>query len=99
MAPGVATKVIAASCALAAFAVALIAGLAADNPAYDILLRALFAMILGQIVGWIVGVIGERTINEAVVTYRQANPVPTDGAMPTRASASASDADQDILEV
>ena len=66
MAPGVATKVIAASFGLTAFAVGIVAGLLAGNPAETILVRSLIAMVVAQIVGFIVGAIGERTINEAL---------------------------------
>jgi hypothetical protein len=66
LAPGVATKVIAASFGLTAFAVGIVAGMLAENAAETILLRALIAMVVGNAVGFIAGVIGERTINEAL---------------------------------
>ena len=76
MAPGVATKIIAASCALTAFAVGILSGLFAGNPADTILLRALLALIVGNLVGMFVGAIGERTIAEAVTTYQKNHPIP-----------------------
>ena len=66
MAPGVATKVIAASFGLTAFAVGIVAGLLAGNAAETILVRALIAMVLANAVGFLAGAIGERTINEAL---------------------------------
>ena len=66
MAPGVATKVTAASFGLTAFAVGIVAGMLADNPADTILIRALIAMLIANGVGFIIGAIGERTINEAL---------------------------------
>ncbi|HVU63717.1 MAG TPA: hypothetical protein VHC70_07060 [Phycisphaerales bacterium] len=66
MAPGVATKVIAACFGLTAFAVAIVAGLFANNSAETTLIRALIAMVIAQAVGFVVGAIGERTINEAL---------------------------------
>ena len=76
MSPGVATKVIAGCCALTAFAVGVVAGLIADNPVETILLRALGAMIVGQIVGTIVGAVGERTLAEAMERYKKEHPIP-----------------------
>jgi len=73
--PGVATKVIGGCCALTAFAASVTAGLFADNPAETILLRALGAMVIGQVVGTIVGAIGERTVAEALKKYKETHPV------------------------
>ena len=94
MAPGVATKVIAASCGLTAFTVGILAGLFADNPAETILLRALVALVAGQVVGLIVGAIGERTVGEAIKAYEKARPVPG-----TKAGATAGRANETILTV
>jgi hypothetical protein len=66
LAPGVATKVIAATFGLTAFAVGIVAGLLAGNPPETILMRALLALVGGQIFGLIVGSIGERTVAEAL---------------------------------
>ncbi len=68
MSPGVPTRVIAASCGLAGFAVAIVAGLAADNPAEDILVHALIALFACNVVGWIAGIIAEKTIREGAAT-------------------------------
>ncbi len=76
MAPGVASRVIAASCGLSGFAVALIAGLAADNPAEVILGRALVCMLAVQLLGIVIGAVCERTVREAVEKYRGSRPVP-----------------------
>lgn len=76
MQPGVATKIIAAVIGLIAFVVAIIAGLAADNPADTILLRAIVALIVMQAVGFAMGSIGERTMVEAASNYQRNNPVP-----------------------
>lgn len=69
MTPGVAAKVIGASSGLTAFAVAMVAGLAADNTAEAVLSRALIAMIVCNIVGWIAGLICERTVRAALDAY------------------------------
>ncbi len=61
---GVPGRVIAAIFALAAFAVAIVAGLAVGNPPGRILASALVSMVLCQVVGWAVGAIGERVVRE-----------------------------------
>lgn len=76
MAPGVATKVIAASCGLTAFAVAILSGLMVGNEAQTVLIRALVALVVGQVVGMVVGAIGERTVGEAMRAYQKAHPIP-----------------------
>jgi membrane protein DedA with SNARE-associated domain len=76
VAPGVATKVIAASCALTAFAVGVLSGLFAGNPAETILLRAIIALVVGNLLGFIIGTIGERTVAEAVTKYQNDHPIP-----------------------
>lgn len=65
------TRVIAASLGLAAFSVALIAGLAADNPAETILMRAMVSMVVCHVLGWCVGLTAERAVTEAVSAYEQ----------------------------
>jgi len=73
--PSVPTKVIAASAGLSGFAVGLIAGLASDNPAEVILARALVALIGCQIVGWVVGIVGERVIRSALAQHESATAI------------------------
>lgn len=48
--------------ALAAFAVAVVAGLAADNPAGTVLGRALAAMLAANLAGWPLGLVLERIL-------------------------------------
>ena len=86
---GVPTKVIAAIGGLAAFAIALVAGLAADNPADVVLFRALVALLVCNVVGWFIGLIGERTIREALDQHARSNPIPAE-ASPELAPASKS---------
>lgn len=71
MSPGVATKVIGASCALTAFALAIASGLFAGNPTDTILTRAIAALVVGSLVGMVVGTIGERTVAEAIEKYQR----------------------------
>jgi hypothetical protein len=93
LAPGVATKVIAATFGLTAFAVGIVAGMLAGNPAETILIRALVAMVVVQAVGFVVGSIGERTIAEALETSENKaknlqSPSPATPTSPNRAELS-----------
>lgn len=63
---GTITRVTAACLALAAFSIALIAGLAAGNPTSDILLRALVALACCFILGLAIGLIAERMIGDHI---------------------------------
>lgn len=89
MAPGVATKVIAASCGLTAFAVAVVSGLLVGNEAQTVLIRALVALVVGQIVGMVVGAVGERTVAESIRGYQKTRPIP-DGRAPGSAGGAGS---------
>lgn len=84
----VSSKVLAGCLALAAFAVAILAGLASGNPAAQILLRAVVAMIACYPVGFIVGLLCERAIadhvNEAAKAMSQPEAQPS--APPTQSS-------------
>ena len=74
---GIANKVIAASLALSAFAVAVVAGLAAGNPARTVLFNAVVSMIACQILGLFIGSLAERAIADHMTTYKAANPIPS----------------------
>lgn len=76
MQSGVPSKVIAASFALAAFAIAVIAGINAGNNATRVLTAALVSMAGCHIVGLGIGAVGERTVNEHLATYRSGRPLP-----------------------
>ena len=76
MQPGVPTKVIAAIFALAGFAVAVIAGLAAGNASSRVLVCALTGMLVCHMLGLGVGAIGERIVSDHLGTYRAGRPVP-----------------------
>lgn len=74
------SKLIATSFALIAFAIALIAGIAADNPASTALVRALLAMAICYVVGWLLGMVATKATGEHIEAYRQAHPIDeTDG--------------------
>jgi hypothetical protein len=63
------TKVIASALGLSAFSTAVTAGIASGNLALDVLFRALVAMFVCYLVGLLLGMIGERTVDEHVRQY------------------------------
>jgi hypothetical protein len=73
---GISAKVIAACFTLAAFAVAVVAGLASDNPATHVLVRAVVAMCVCYPVGYVAGMVCERVISAHIESHKQANPAP-----------------------
>lgn len=66
MPSGSPTRIIAASCGLAGFALAIVFGLLADNPSEDVLFRGLVAMCSCNLLGWVIGAIAERTVRDSV---------------------------------
>lgn len=86
MTHGVPAKVIASIMGLGAFTVAIIAGLAVDNPADQILTRALLSMLACHVVGFVVGLLAERTVADSISVYVKAHPgdeqLPDAGARP-----------------
>lgn len=79
---GSAGRLVATVMALAAFAVAVIAGLSAGNPATLVLGRALACMIVCQAVGTAVGSIGERVVREHLESRNVPAPAVHAGARP-----------------
>lgn len=73
---GVPSNVLAGCFSLAAFAVALVAGLAAGNSTGSILARGVIAMILCYPLGLLVGVVCHRVVEEQAAAHQEANPVP-----------------------
>ena len=63
---GLGSSTVAASFALAAFAVAITAGIGAGNDSAQILIRALVAMFLAYPVGLFIGMICSRIVREHV---------------------------------
>lgn len=74
---GTLTKVIAACCGLAAFAIAIVAGLSSGNPGEVILLRALISMVACQFVGVGLGMVIERVIADSIALHKQSSPDPS----------------------
>lgn len=62
-------RAIAGCLALAAFAIAIISGLAAGRSTDSILSSALVAMLVGQVVGYIAGLVISRTLLESLQSF------------------------------
>jgi len=89
LAVGTPARLIASCFGLSGFAVAVVAGLAAENPGGHILTVALVSMILCHIVGLGAGMIGERVVEDYVNQYRAARPVDGSGGTPPVATTDA----------
>lgn len=75
---------------MAAFAVAVVAGLAGGNETSSILMRSLMAMVLCYPLGLIVGLICERVVDEQARAHQARHPMPgmpVDGAGPAMPAA------------
>lgn len=68
-------KVVAGSLGLAAFAIALLAGLGSGADADLVLGRAVISMFVCFLIGYVIGLVGERAMNEAAQRYRDENPI------------------------
>jgi hypothetical protein len=95
---GAVGKVIAGCFALASFAVALFAGIVSDNPAMDVLIRALVAMLVCYPIGLLVGMVCEHIVQAHVAAHRAANP-PPESSEQLRAAASTGASDEDVIVV
>ena len=84
-------KVIAGCFALSAFAVAILAGLASENPTAQILQRAVISMFICYPVGLIVGMVCERVITTHIGNHQRSNPVPDQAIDATPASKQTTD--------
>ncbi|MHC4415045.1 MAG: hypothetical protein ACYS0G_07165 [Planctomycetota bacterium] len=100
---GAASNVIAGCFALAAFAVAVLAGLAGGNPATSILGRALLAMIVCYPVGLMIGMVCQRVLEEHFKVNSSASAVPDQEAgaeaSATEQSAESAEEAEDVLVV
>ena len=74
-------KVIAACSGLSGFAVAMLAGLSADNPADVILSRAVASLFVCYLVGGAIGFVMEQAVAEGVRDYKVEKPLPMDEAV------------------
>jgi hypothetical protein len=98
---GAASRAIAGCFALAAFAVAVVAGLAGGNTTASILVRALIAMAVCYPVGLIVGLLCQRVVEEHAGTHPIAGTVPETGAggPPAEQSAENAKEPEDVVVV
>jgi hypothetical protein len=98
---GAASRAVAGCFALAAFAVAVVAGLAGGNTPSGILVRALIAMIVCYPVGLVIGLVCQRVIEEHVKAPTAANAVgePGAGASPAEQSAENAEEAEDVMVV
>ncbi len=85
---GVLSNVLAGCFAMAAFAVAILAGLAGGNIPTSILLRALIAMIVCYPVGLMIGLAVQRVVSDQLEAQQKAY---DDGNEPETAEASATE--------
>lgn len=67
-------RTIAACLGLTAFAVAITAGLLAQNPAGMVLFRGVVALLVGQFVGMLLGQVGTRVVEDQLRAYVSSNP-------------------------
>jgi hypothetical protein len=70
------SRVIAVCFGLVAFAIALVMGLAVGNEPVVILQRAILAMLGCMLVGWVVGVVAQRAVQDRIDAYKKENPLP-----------------------
>ncbi len=73
-------KVIAACAALGGFSVAMLAGLAADNPADVILGRAVAALFVCYAVGALIGFVMDQAVSEGLREYKEEHSLPIENA-------------------
>lgn len=74
MTHGMPTRLTAACLGMSAFALAVLAGLAADNPVDVILMRAIIASLVCHMLGWAIGAVAERAVNDRVEQYVREHP-------------------------
>ena len=72
---------IAGTFAMAAFAVAILAGLASGNAATSVLLRAVGAMLVCYPIGLAAGGVAQRLVQEHVERFRSEHPAMDEGAL------------------
>lgn len=87
------SRVIAACFALVGFAAAVIVGAVAGNPMATVLWRGLLVMGACWLIGWLVGLVATRVVQEHIDAYKQKHPIPDDTAPADQADADATDVD------
>ena len=92
-------RVVGAVAALSGFVVALIAGMAAGNPADTVILRALIAMFACALVGRAVGAAGFAAIRAHVEAYCETNPIPEPAPGPGEILVGEAEPEGGVIEV
>lgn len=64
------------------FAGAIVVGMAAGNAEFTILYRAIGALFACYVIGWLVGSVGQRVIEENVAAYKRDHPIEDDPMKP-----------------
>ena len=95
----VATRAIAGCFALAAFSIALMAGLAVGNTATSILTRALFAMVACYPLGLLVGFVCGHVINQHVANKAGSRSETDTAVAPAEQSAESAEPEEDVIVV
>lgn len=67
---------IAAVVALTAYALAIVAGLAAQNPATTILWRGMVVLVVAHLAGQLIGAAAEHALAQHLRRFEEQNPVP-----------------------
>ena len=70
-------RTISAAFGLTAFLIAVLAGLAASNPAVDVVLTALVCAVIGRIIGTLGGMVLAHVVQQHLDHYKLVNPIPT----------------------
>jgi hypothetical protein len=98
---GGATRAVAGCFALAAFAVAVVAGLAGGNTPSSILVRALIAMIACYPLGLMIGLVCQHVIEQHGKATAGANavPGPATGSSPAEQNVQSAEEAEDVMVV
>ncbi len=76
-------KVIASAFALAGFAVAMVAGSSAGNPAATVIKTGLLAMLICYVTGWCIGAIAQSVISQHLDVRRDSSSSDPAASMPS----------------
>lgn len=73
-------KVMGSTFALAAFSVAVVAGISAGNSGATVLFNAIIATFVCNAVGIVVGLCAQHVIAQHIESYKARNPIPSEGS-------------------
>lgn len=69
-------RVIATCFSLSCFLATAIVGSVARNPAWSVLLWGVVVMVVAYPIGWIIGLVMQRCVNDQIERHKEANPIP-----------------------